>query len=40
MGNLLKGVLTFGDGTRTSSLILNRNPRLVRFVQTVYVNEG
>jgi fructose-1,6-bisphosphatase class II len=39
-GNLLNGVHLFGDGMRTSSLILNRNPRRVRFVQTVYVNEG
>jgi len=39
-GNLLRGVLTFGDGIRTSSLILNRHPRRVRFVETVHVNEG
>ena len=39
-GNLLNGVHLFGDGMRTYSLILNRNPRRVRFVQTVYVNEG
>jgi fructose-1,6-bisphosphatase class II len=39
-GNLLAGVHMFGDGMRTSSLILNRNPRRVRFVDTVHVNEG
>jgi fructose-1,6-bisphosphatase II len=39
-GNLLRGVLTFGDGIRTSSLILNRHPRRVRFIETVHVNEG
>jgi len=39
-GNLLGGVHMFGDGMRTSSLILNRNPRRVRFVDTVHVNEG
>ena len=39
-GNLLGGVHMFGDGRRTSSLILNRHPRRVRFVDTVHVNEG
>jgi fructose-1,6-bisphosphatase class II len=39
-GNLLRGVLMFGEGMRTSSLILNRNPRRARFVDTVHVNEG
>ena len=39
-GNLLHGVHMFGHGERTHSLILNRNPRRVRFVDTVHVNEG
>ena len=39
-GSLLGGVHLFGEGVRTSSLILNRNPRRVRFVDTVHVNEG
>ena len=39
-GNLLDGVHFFGEGIRTSSLILNRQPRQVRFVDTVHVNEG
>ena len=39
-GKLLRGVQLFGEGMRTSSLILNRQPRLVRFVDTVHVNEG
>ena len=39
-GNLLRGVHMFGEGMRTSSLILNRNPRRARFVDTVHVNEG
>lgn len=39
-GNLLDGVHTFGDGVRTASLILNRHPRRVRFIDTVHVNEG
>ena len=39
-GNLLRGVHTFGEGIRTSSLILTRIPRRVRFVDTVHVNDG
>lgn len=39
-GNLLDGVHTFGDGIRTASLVLNRHPRRVRFIDTVHVNEG
>jgi fructose-1,6-bisphosphatase class II len=39
-GNLLRGVHTFGEGVRTSSLILTRIPRRVRFVDTVHVNDG
>ncbi len=39
-GSLLDGVHMFGDGVRTSSLILNRHPRRVRFIDTVHVNEG
>jgi len=39
-GNLLGGVHFFGEGIRTSSLVLNRQPRQVRFIDTVHVNEG
>lgn len=39
-GNLLKGVRFFGDGVRTSSLILTYRPRRVRFVESVHVQEG
>ncbi len=39
-GPLLQGVRFFGDGVRTSSLILNYQPRRVRFIDTVHVNEG
>jgi len=39
-GNLLKGVRFFGDGIRTSSLILNYSPRRVRFVETVHMMPG
>jgi len=39
-GSLLDGVHLFGEGRRTSSLILNRRPRQVRFVDTVHLDEG
>ena len=39
-GNLLDGVHFFGEGMRTASLILNRQPRQVRFIDTVHVNQG
>ena len=39
-GNLLRGVHTFGEGIRTSSLILTRIPRRARFIDTVHVNDG
>lgn len=39
-GNLLDGVHFFGDGARTTSLVLLRKPRVVRFIDTVHVNEG
>ena len=39
-GNLLKGVRFFGDGVRTSSLILNYSPRRVRFIDTVHMETG
>lgn len=39
-GNLLKGARFFGDGVRTSSLILTYRPRRVRFVDTVHVEGG
>jgi fructose-1,6-bisphosphatase class II len=38
-GNLLKGVRFFGDGVRTSSLILNYSPRRVRFIDTVHMDS-
>ncbi|MDD5542250.1 MAG: class II fructose-bisphosphatase [Acidobacteriia bacterium] len=38
-GNLLKGVRYFGDGTRTSSLLLTLEDRKVRFVDTVHLER-
>ena len=39
-GNLLQGVRHFGHGVRTSSLILTYGTRLVRFIDTVHMEEG
>jgi len=39
-GSLLKGVRFFGDGTRTTSLIMTYKPRKVRFVDSVHVERG
>jgi fructose-1,6-bisphosphatase class II len=39
-GSLLKGVRFFGDGIRTTSLLLTYNPRKIRFVDTVHVVSG
>ena len=39
-GSLLKGVRFFGDGTRTTSLILTYKPRKVRFIDSVHVERG
>jgi fructose-1,6-bisphosphatase class II len=36
-GALLKGVRFFGDGTRTSSVVMQSNPHLIRFVDTIHV---
>jgi fructose-1,6-bisphosphatase/sedoheptulose 1,7-bisphosphatase-like protein len=38
-GTLLKGVRFFGEGTRTSSLIMQTHPKRIRFVDSIHV-EG
>jgi len=38
-GNLLKGVRFFGDGVRTSSMILTLDERQVRFVDSVHLEK-
>ena len=38
-GTLMKGVRFFGDGTRTSSLVMQINPRRVQFIDTIHVRE-
>lgn len=38
-GNLLKGVRISEDSIRTSSLILNRSPHRIRFIDTIHVKK-
>jgi fructose-1,6-bisphosphatase class II len=39
-GTLMRGVRFFGDGTRTQSLVMQSNPRRIRFIDTIHVGEG
>lgn len=39
-GSLMKGVRFFGDGTRTSSIVMQSNPHRIRFVETIHVLDG
>jgi fructose-1,6-bisphosphatase class II len=36
-GTLMRGVRFFGDGTRTSSVIMQNNPHRIRFVDSIHV---
>ena len=36
-GNLMRGVRFFGDGTRTSSMIMQNDPHQIRFVDSIHV---
>ena len=38
-GTLMKGVRFFGDGTRTSSLIMQSTPARIRFIDTIHVEQ-
>jgi fructose-1,6-bisphosphatase class II len=38
-GTLMKGVRFFGDGTRTSSLVMQSDPQRVRFIDTIHVTD-
>jgi fructose-1,6-bisphosphatase/sedoheptulose 1,7-bisphosphatase-like protein len=38
-GNLLKGVRFFGEGIRTSSMILTLDDRQVRFIDSVHLEK-
>jgi fructose-1,6-bisphosphatase class II len=39
-GTLMKGVRFFGDGVRTSSLIMQSEPARVRFIDTIHVEQA
>jgi fructose-1,6-bisphosphatase class II len=39
-GTLLKGVRFFGDGTRTSSLVMQSHPHMIRFIDSIHVKGG
>jgi fructose-1,6-bisphosphatase class II len=39
-GPLMKGVRFFGDGTRTESLVMQTEPRQVRFIDSIHVNDA
>jgi len=39
-GTLMKGVRFFGDGTRTSSLVMQSNPPRIRFIDTIHVEQS
>jgi fructose-1,6-bisphosphatase II len=38
-GTLMKGVRFFGDGIRTSSLIMQSQPARIRFIDTIHVEQ-
>ena len=39
-GTLMKGVRFFGDGVRTSSLIMQSHPVRIRFIDTIHVEQA
>ena len=39
-GTLMKGVRFFGDGARTSSLIMQTNPQRIQFIDTIQLSGG
>jgi fructose-1,6-bisphosphatase II len=39
-GTLMKGVRFFGDGVRTSSLIMQSKPARIRFIDTIHVEQN
>lgn len=39
-GTLLKGVRFFGDGVRTSSLVMQSRPARIRFIDTIHVQQS
>src|SRR3954469_55210 len=39
-GTLMRGVRFFGDGTRTSSVIMQNQPHRIRFIDSIHVPEN
>ncbi len=39
-GTLMKGVRFFGDGVRTSSLVMQSRPLRIRFIDTIHVEQA
>ena len=39
-GNLMRGVRFFGEGTRTTSLIMQTKPHQIRFIDSIQVNPS
>jgi len=38
-GTMMKGVRFFGDGVRTSSVIMQNNPHRIRFIDSIHVTS-
>jgi fructose-1,6-bisphosphatase II len=39
-GDLLKGVRFFGDGVRTSSVVMESKPQRIRFIETIHLHPN
>jgi fructose-1,6-bisphosphatase/sedoheptulose 1,7-bisphosphatase-like protein len=39
-GTLMKGVRFFGDGIRTTSLVMQSTPHRIRFIDSIHVRPG
>jgi fructose-1,6-bisphosphatase/sedoheptulose 1,7-bisphosphatase-like protein len=39
-GSLMKGVRFFGDGTRTTSLVMQTAPHRIRFIDSIHVLDS
>ena len=39
-GTLMKGVRFFGEGVRTSSLVMQINPHRIQFIDTIHLRQG
>jgi fructose-1,6-bisphosphatase II len=38
-GTIMRGVRFFGDGTRTSSVIMQNNPHQIRFIDSIHISD-